>query len=326
MLAGRLSLVFLVLVLALFSPATAAAQGKKKLTAENVMDLLSNGVALQRVTYLVRERGIDFQVTGRLEQAFLDGGANEALINAMKGDQVSPATGTSSNTVADIQIPQPVTSSQPSEPALPATAPSRGRKSSVPSGASPTGLQIRSKPGGVTIFVDDELKGQTDPEEGALDVVGLTPGKHRLRAIREGYQDLEGPVQVAMGKLEETPVWLAKAEVPQPATTAVPELPAGKKFLVRHTHKAVQGLGGAGFCQGWMIVGVGYIRYLSTDSPHKYLMNTSEIRDAKASSGLGGLVIKLDFGRKYEFVAVDDKGHEIGVGPLLTEIRYSMGQ
>jgi len=290
------------------------------------MDLLSNGVALQRVTYLVRERGIDFKLTGRLEQAFLDGGANQALINAMKGEQVSPATGASSRAVDDTQVPQQVSSLQPSETTLPANAPLHERKSSLPSGAPPTGLQIRSKPGGVTIFVDGELKGQTDADEGGLDVVGLTPGKHRLRATCEGYEDLEGPVQVAMGKLEETPVWLAKAEAPKPATTAVPELPAGKKFLVRHTHKAVEGLGGPGFCQGWMVVGVGYVRYVSTDSPHKYLMNTSEIRDVKASSGHGALAIKLDFGRKYEFVAVDDKGHQIGVGPLLTEIRYSMGQ
>jgi hypothetical protein len=36
-------------------------------------------------------------------------------------------------------------------------------------------------------------------------------------------------------------------------------------------------------------------------------------------------VIKLDFGRKYDFVAVDDKGHEISPGQVLTEIRYSMG-
>jgi hypothetical protein len=54
-------------------------------------------------------------------------------------------------------------------------------------------------------------------------------------------------------------------------------------------------------------------------------MNTSEIRDVKAGSGAGGLVIKLDFGRKYDFVAVDDKGHEVSAGPVVNEIRYSMG-
>lgn len=308
---GRVSLAFLVLGPAVFALAVAAAPAKKKLTAENVMDLLSSGVAVQRVTFLVLERGINFELNLRLEQAFRDGGADPTLIMALKKEQA----------------PEQVTSQQPpGGQASSTTTPSPRPKRSLPPGTPPTGLQIRSKPGGVTIFVDNELMGQTNPDDGHLDVVGLMPGKHRLRATCEGYQDLEGPVEVATGKLEETPVWLAKTEAPVAPAPAASSLPSGKKFLVRHTHKAIEGLGGGGFCQGWMVVNVGYVRYISTDSPHTYLMNTSEIRDAKPSSAPGGFAIKLDFGRKYEFVAVDDQGHEIGVGPVLTEIRYSMGQ
>jgi len=73
-----------------------------------------------------------------------------------------------------------------------------------------------------------------------------------------------------------------------------------------------------------MIVNVGYVRYISTNSPHKYMMGTSEIRDVKGSGA--GFTIKLDFGRKYDFVAIDDKGNEVSAGPVLSEIRYSMGQ
>jgi hypothetical protein len=88
----------------------------------------------------------------------------------------------------------------------------------------------------------------------------------------------------------------------------------------------MEGVAGPAYCQGWMIVNIGYVRYISTDSPHKYLMGTSEIRDVKLSSGGVGLTIKLDFGRKYDFVAVDEKGHEVGAGPLVNEISYSMGK
>ena len=82
----------------------------------------------------------------------------------------------------------------------------------------------------------------------------------------------------------------------------------------------------AGYCQGWLIVNVGYVRYISTDSPHKYLMNTSSMKQAKATSGRGNFTIKLDFGREFQFVAVDEHGAPVSPGPILTEIRYSMGE
>ncbi len=75
-----------------------------------------------------------------------------------------------------------------------------------------------------------------------------------------------------------------------------------------------------------MIVGVGYVRYISSDGTHKYLMNTSEMRDAKAGSSDGSFHIRLDFGRQYQFVAVDEKGRPVSPGPVLAEINYSMGK
>jgi hypothetical protein len=74
-----------------------------------------------------------------------------------------------------------------------------------------------------------------------------------------------------------------------------------------------------------MVVNVGYVRYISTDSPHTYLMSTSEMRDAKAEGSHGSFTIKLDFGRQYHFAAVDEKGKEVSAGPILSEIKYSMG-
>ena len=290
----------LFLILATVLPA--APQEKKRLTAENIMELLSGGVEVSRVTYLVLDRGVDFELTPKLEKAFEDAGADPALLAAIRKGR-SPES--------------PPTSNAPAR--IPRTPP----KESATSPQAATGLTIHSQPGGVAIYVDGELKGQTDAQEGLLAVAPLKPGKHRLRATLQGYDDVEGPAVVVDGQLAEIPVTLARTEAPPPVTPA--ELPAGKKFLVRHIHRAMEGVAGPAFCQGWMIVNIGYVRYISTDSPHKYMMGTSEIRDVKLSSGGVGLTIKLDFGRKYDFVAVDEKGHEVSAGPVINEIRYSMG-
>jgi hypothetical protein len=301
----------------------AAPPEKKKLTVENIMDLLSGGVAVPRVTYLVLDHGVDFKLTPRLEKAFQDAGADPTLIVAIrKGEAPAPSRTSlvAATNAPENQKGQEVAAAR-AEETPPAVSPTPS-KPPVASGQALTGLRIQSRPGGVAIYVDGELKGETDAQDGLLDIAPLKPGKHRLRATRQGYEDLEGPAEVVAGGLAETPVWLAQTQAP--ALTAA-SLPAGKKFLVRHVHRAVEGVAGPGYCRGWMIVNVGYVRFISTDSPHQYLMNTSEIRDAKAGSGMGEFVIKLDFGRKYDFVAVDDKGHEISPGQVLTEIRYSMG-
>ena len=124
----------------------------------------------------------------------------------------------------------------------------------------------------------------------------------------------------------DTPIWLAKAEENAPQAAATLALPAGKKFLVRHKHVAYAGAAGPPYCQGWLIVNVGYVRYISTGSPHTYQMGTSEMRDARQGGSDGSFSIKLDFGRQYQFVAVDEKGKEVSAGPILAEIRYSMGR
>jgi hypothetical protein len=297
--------------------AAAQSVAKKKLTVENIMGLLSGGVPVTRVSYLVLDRGIDFPITPRLEQAFRDSGADESLIMALhKQPAATGSAGTAEPTASVVPPSQETATAKPAEP--PRTAP--------PPGTPATGLLIKSQPPGVAIFVDDQPKGQTDPEDGHLEITPLRPGKHQLRATHEGYQDQEGTVFVTAQAVEETPVWLSKLEAPPPAAPPGASLPSGTKFLVRHTHLAVEGVTGPGYCEGWLIVNVGYVRFISTNSPHTYLLNSSEIRDAKASSATGAFQIKLDFGRKYDFVAVNDKGQAVSPGPVLTEIQYSMGK
>ncbi len=296
-----------------------------KLTVENVMDLLSAGVSIPRVTHLVRERGVDFQLDAQLQKAFADAGADETLIQALEEEAAGgPVRRDTSSTVASLHRGEITPTPSVTTP-LPKPAPSTPPTPSGLSDSQMATVQIRSRPGGVTVWVDDEIKGTTDAEAGRLEVGGLPPGKHQLRAQRDGYEPVEATVELAAGQAVEMPIWLAKSEAPPPAPAA-PELPPGPKFLVRHRHRAIGGIAPEGACQGWMVVNVGYVRYISTDSPHKYLMNTSGMREAKPTSGRGNFRIRLDFGRTYDFTAVDEKGHAVSAAPVLTEIRYSMGQ
>jgi hypothetical protein len=298
----------------------AGSPDKKKLTAANIMELLDGGVSLVRIASLVQERGIDFQLSGQLEQDFRNGGADQNLINALKGQPVNTAG--ASETAPGAPAPP--------KPEAPAVAPQTGTSAKPGPSAAPGGrtggLQITSHPGGANIYVDDALQGTTDADEGTLAISGLKPGKHHLRATRDGFQNVEGDVDIAAGQALDMPLWLAKAETPPPPAPATEELPPGKKFLVQHVHRPIADISPGGHCQGWMIVNVGYVRYISTDSYHKYLFNSSEVREAKPDHEPGGFHIKLATGRNYQFVAVNERGEPMSPGPVLSEIRYSGNQ
>jgi len=306
-------------------PARSTDQVKQKLTVEAVMELLSGGVPLPRVTYLVKERGVDFDLTPRLEGAFRDSGADPGLLLAMRGNL--PAAPRDRTLESKPSTPPnreaPPISSDTQTPSKP--APLAKLAVAAPEETHSAGLRIQSQPANVSIFLDDQPKGATDAA-GRLEIIPVEPGKHRLRAALDGYREVEGPVEVAAGQVLETPIWLAKAEANAPPEASTSSLSAGKRFLVRHRHVAYAGEAGPAYCQGWMVVNVGYVRYISTDSPHIYLMGTSEMRDAKAAGSHGSFTIKLDFGRQYQFTAVDEKGKEVSAGPILSEIKYSMGQ
>lgn len=311
-----LSLVAAFCVVACLATA-AGSPDKKKLTVVNITELLDGGVSLVRIVSLVQERGIDFQLNGSLEQDFRSGGADQNVINALKNQGANTATPSG---------PAPGTQ-PPANPGAPPAAPATGAQPSPGSsgarGGRTGGLQITSHPGGVDVYVDDALKGTTDADEGRLDVTGLKAGKHHLRATRDGFQNVEGDVDVPAGQAVDMPLYLAKAEAPPPPTAATLELPPGQKFRVHHPHPPIAGISAGGYCQGWMIVNVGYTKYISTDSYHKYMFNSSEVREAKPDGAPGGFHIKLASGRDYKFVAVNEKGEPVSPGLVLSEIRYS---
>ena len=289
---------------------------KRKLKVEEVMELLTGGVALPRITYLVKEHGVDFSLTQTLERAFVDLGAHTDLILALQ--QAAAPFVTSDSFLPPRSGPEPVRRRPPEAPK---------NEHLVPTAADTAQLRIRSKPGNVLVFLDDKLIGETDSENGRLTISELKPGTHELRATRDGYDEVKGTVELRAGEVLETPVWLGKSKTSGRAAEPAEPIPSGTKFLVRHHHIAYAGTASAGHCDGWLVVNVGYIRYVPTTSPHKYLLNTSEIRDVKAGSRHGTFRIKLDFGRNYSFAALDStSGKIIDAGPVLAEIGYSRGR
>ncbi len=87
--------------------------------------------------------------------------------------------------------------------------------------ASPSQLTLATQPGGVEVFLDEQPKGATGPQDGKLLLEGLVPGVHHLRLILARYKPWLQDVTLAAGanlplsvKLESTgPKPLALDEV-----------------------------------------------------------------------------------------------------------------
>ncbi len=145
---------FVLLLTASFAPPYAVAQKKPKpLAKHEVIYLLANFPSAQ-VAEIVREEGIDFELTPETEKDLRAAGASDSLLEVIR--QLGP-------------------------------------KGPV--------LVIESNPGNAQVFVDDELIAGTSAE-GRLRISTLTPGGHRVRISKEGYQDYGRALDLALGRTE----------------------------------------------------------------------------------------------------------------------------
>lgn len=174
----------------LLLPLWAGQKAPKPLTKDEVVSLLKGEVPSSRIADLVRERGITFAVTRETETQLRQAGASEDLLKALRqATRRAPA------------------------PARPATSPA-----STVHPAAPV-LVIEAKPGGVQVYVDDELVGTTGPE-GRLRLSQLTPGEHRVRLALAGRQDYEEKIDLPAGETTRLLASLAPAK-------GTPSPPAG---------------------------------------------------------------------------------------------------
>src|ERR1017187_8144163 len=161
------ALVLVVFAAAVFLPLFGPAQSSRKLTEQNVIDLLTGDVPSDEVAREAQKSGITFQVTAAVAKEIRDAGGTDALVRVLRS--------LSSKTPA-----------APSKP--PRTAPA----------ASPPTLLIESTPGQSQVYVDDEPVGTTS-QQGRLKLSKLPAGGHRVRVSLSGYEDHEEAVTLTDG-------------------------------------------------------------------------------------------------------------------------------
>ncbi len=122
-------------------------------------------------------------------------------------------------TPAEIVVaPTAAPAAVPTAPAAPATPAPADSAPAVPHGAptpratvqaplprhdapaAPTGsLEVVSQPPGASVYLDDTLIGATDAEWGRLGAIGITPGRHRVRLVLAGHNEIAEDVDVSAG-------------------------------------------------------------------------------------------------------------------------------
>ena len=162
----------------------AAAQAHWPLSFEDVEKLLEGGVTNARVSKIVKEYGVDFDLTPDREQRLRAAGADDDLLSL-----IGPPTA-----VANVET-KPV--------------------------PQVTQLSLITQPGGVQVYVDERFKGITSEQAGTLVIEGLAPGSHQLRLTLPGYKEWSQQITLAAG--ETLPV-SAKLEAAGPKPLAFEEV------------------------------------------------------------------------------------------------------
>jgi hypothetical protein len=148
-------------------PSQGKAQKSKKLTEQDVIDLLTGDVPSDDVAREARKLGISFQVTTSVAKRIHDAGGTDDLIGVLR-------------TLAPPAPSAPTTTPRPA-PAV-----------------SPPVLVIESNPGQSQVYVDDEPMGSTS-QQGRLRMTHLAAGDHHVRISLSGYQDHEETVTLVAG-------------------------------------------------------------------------------------------------------------------------------
>jgi hypothetical protein len=182
--AKTLALLLALMAAIAFIPTPGNAQkAAKKLSKQDVIDLLTGDVSSDDVAQEARKSGISFQLTAAVEKEIHDAGGTDDLIRVLR-------------TLA------------PHAPAPPA-APTH---STTPA-ASPPVLMIESSPGQSEVYVDDEPVGTTS-QQGRLKLTRLAEGDHRVRVSLSGYQDHEETVTLKAGEATTVAATLQRPAAP----------------------------------------------------------------------------------------------------------------
>lgn len=193
-----LALLLVLMVAIAFIPSLANAQkAPKKLTKQDIIDLLTGDVSSDDVAQEARKSGISFQVTPSVASDIRAAGGTDELIRVLR----------------TLGAPAPVPT--PPHP-KPATA--------------PPVLMVESSPGQCQVYIDDEPVGSTS-QQGRLKLTQLAPGDHQVRVSLSGYQDYEGSVTLSAGETTNISAGLQRPlppPLPPPKTDETPKVNPGQ--------------------------------------------------------------------------------------------------
>ena len=306
--------------IALIPQLGSAQKAPKKLSKQDVIDLLTGDVPSDEVAQEARKAGISFQVTAGVAKEIHDAGGTDGLISVLRS-------------LAPRAPAAPASTSQPG-PAL-----------------SPPVLVIASNPGQSQVYIDDEPMGSTS-QQGRLKLTRLSPGNHTVRISLSGYQDYEEGVTLRAG---ETITVAATLQPPAaPAVSAPPQLPAQQlpqqeqtptapptqpsspptlipqtgvvSFRVAHDH----GRSGQDYCLGVLSVGNGMIYYKADNGIHNFAIPANSIREARRNAvylaAYMAFHIRLKKGNlNYNFAVVNQQNQPQPPDAALTAIWNTMG-
>ncbi len=190
-------LTFLVALAVLALPVAWAQRSGKPLSKEDVIGLLKGDVPPERVEQVAHDQGISFSMTRATEKELRDAGADDNLIEALRG-----------------LAPKPAAPPHTEEPAPP------------PRASGPPVLLIDAQPGNTQVYVDDEPMGTTS-SEGRLKLSRLSAGSHHVRLSRTRYQEYEQDVTLQAGQTATISTTLVARQASQPPPASDNTQPSG---------------------------------------------------------------------------------------------------
>jgi hypothetical protein len=306
----------LLAALALFPGLGNAQKTPKKLSKQDVMDLLTGDIPSDEVAQEARKAGISFQVTPAVAKEIHDAGGTDELISVLR-------------------------SLSPRPPASPVGTPRTGPA------PSPPVLVIQSNPGQSQVYIDDEPVGSTS-QEGRLKMTRLPAGDHTVRISLSGYQDHEETVSLAPGETTTVAATLqrpaapavyapppqqpqpeqpptAPTTQPSPSPTLIPQT-APVSFRVAHDH----GRNGQDYCVGVMTIGNGKIYFRADNGIHNFEISVNSIKEARRNAVYLAAFLAFHIRMKkgnmnYNFAVVNQQNQPQPPDAALTAIWNAMG-
>jgi len=311
----------------------AAQTSGKHLTKGEIVALLKGAVPPERVADLVREKGIDFEMTPGNESDLRGAGATDELLNILRGLAPKPpgapvlevysSPGGTQVYIDDSLVARTSAQGHVRISTLPpgehhvrlsveghddyetSISLAAGKTETVRATLTihaATGLEIRTTPGHASVYLDNVASGITS-EEGELKVPNLTAGSHRVRITHDGYRDDERQIELVAGQTVQVTATLVKAE------------PTASPFVLPKQWLVLVKMGSLAYTSGTLTMANGTFSFQSDNGKHSFSFALTEVEQAYETRGdlktRHDLHIVLKSGQKYALISGSGAGHGV---------------